>query len=80
MTVTRAEDDGQTWTLTDLLGRPVGRIQGAGQRFVVQSDERVRPMMAGVRWGPYASLDEALTEIENRSPFICRRAPAPEED
>ena len=46
--VTRAKDDWQTWTLADLLGRPVGRIQGAGQRFVIQSDERVRSMMAGV--------------------------------
>jgi hypothetical protein len=26
VTVTRAEDDGQTWTLTDLLGLPMGRI------------------------------------------------------
>ena len=45
--VNRAKDDWQTWTLTDLHGRPVGRIQGAGQRFVIQSDERIRPLENG---------------------------------
>jgi hypothetical protein len=78
ITVTRAADDRLAWDLTDLLGRPVGRITGAGQQFVIQPDERVCSAMDSVRWGPHPSLDAALAAIEKHSPFVCRRAP--EED
>jgi hypothetical protein len=79
VTVTRAEDDGQTWTLTDLLGRPIGRITKRapsypGQRFLIEPNERARPLMTKVDPGPYASLDEALTEIEKHTSMVCRRA------
>jgi hypothetical protein len=75
ITVTRAADDRLAWDLTDLLGRPVGRITGAGHRFAIEADERTRALMAGLKWGPYASLDEALAAIEKHTRGVCRRAP-----
>ena len=78
--VTQAADDRTAWTLTDLLGRPMGHITGAGSRFVVEPEERARPGLTGLRWGPYASLDEALTAIEKHTHGACRRAPGEDED
>ena len=75
VTVARAEGDRQTWTLTDLLGRPVGQItRHAGPRFIIEPDPRMRSTMIDVAPGPYASLDEALTEIETRTSMVCRHA------
>jgi hypothetical protein len=75
ITVTRAADDRLAWDLTDLLGRPVGRITGAGHRFVIEPGERAQSSMAGLKAGPYASLDEALTAIETHTRGACRCAP-----
>ena len=75
ITVARAAGEWQTWTLTDLLGRPVGHItKHAGPRFVIEPDARMYSAMIKVAPGPYASLDEALAEIEKHF-FVCRRAP-----
>src|SRR3954470_4492798 len=60
ITVTRAADDPTAWTLTDLLRRPLGRVTGAGRRFVIEPQVRAGPALTGLRWEPYASLDEAL--------------------
>ena len=79
ITVTRAANDRTAWTLTDLLGRPMGRITGAGHRFVIEPDDRVRSSMAGLKWGPYASLDAALTAIEKHTHGACRRTPEHDE-
>jgi hypothetical protein len=74
VTVTRA--DWNVWNLTDLLGRPMGRItKHAGPRFVFEADERMRSAMRKVAPGPYASLDEALTAIEKQTHMACRRVP-----
>ena len=79
ITVTHTADDRLTWDLTDLLGRPVGRITGAGRRFAIEADGRTRALMAGLKWGPYVSLDEALTAIEKHTHGVCRRAPEDDE-
>lgn len=79
VTVTRAKDDPQTWTLADLLGRPVGYITGAGRRFVIEPDERARASLTGLKWGPYPSLNEALAAIEKHTHGACRRAPEEDE-
>jgi hypothetical protein len=68
------------WTLTDLLGRPLGRVTGAGRRFVIEPQVRAGPGLTGLRWGPYASLDEALTAIEKHTHGACRRASGEDED
>ena len=79
ITVTRSGNDRTAWTLTDLLGRPVGRITGASHRFTIEPDERVRASLIGLKWGPYASLDEALAAIEKHTHSACRRAPEEDE-
>ncbi len=78
--VKRAAEDQTVWTLTDLLGRAFGRITGAGCRFVIEPEERVRPSLTGLNWGPYASLDDALTALEKRTHSSCHRAPEEEEE
>jgi hypothetical protein len=55
--------EGSTWSLEDLLGRPMVTIHPAGQ--AVQT-------MRGLSPGPYASLDTALAEIETYTRGVCR--------
>ena len=52
ITVTRAGDCRNAWTLTDLLGRPMGRITDArGPGFIIDPDERAPYIMASVPLG-----------------------------
>jgi len=75
ITVTRAADDRLAWDLTDLLGRPVGRITEApGRQFFIDLNERGRSLMPKANLGPHASLDEALTTIEKYTHGVCRLA------
>ena len=71
LAVTRV--DWNVWNLADLLGRPVGRItKHVGHRFVFEADERMRSTMLKVGSGPYASLDEALIEIEKQTSLAAQ--------
>ena len=68
--------DKDAWTLTDLLGRPFGRItKHPSGTFIIESDGRGRELMARVNCGPHTSLDEALTEIEKHTHGTCYHAP-----
>jgi hypothetical protein len=63
------------WDLTDLFGRPIGRLtEDAGPWFIIEPNERTGPVMANVMEGPHPSLDTALREIEKHSPLVCRLA------
>jgi len=76
ITVTRAAGDWRAWTLTDLLGRPMGRIIGTrGPGFVIEPDERAPHIMNKVPLGPFASLEEALSAIEKHLHGVCHCAP-----
>jgi hypothetical protein len=67
-----AEADG--WSLTDLLGRSMGSVIGeAGRALMIQPAGHAIETMRGIRLGPYASLDEALAEIERHTRGVCRR-------
>jgi hypothetical protein len=78
ITVTRAAGDWMTWDLTDLLGRPMGRIRKhPGPRFIIEPNDRLRSFMINVDLGPHASLEEALAVIERHSNLVCRRTPEP---
>src|SRR3982750_4838816 len=49
ITVTRAADGRRAWTLTDLLGRPLGRItQARGPGFMIDPDKRAPLTMVEV--------------------------------
>ena len=76
--VTRAADAWNAWTLTDLLGRPMGRItEYLGPRFIIEPSERMRSVMKKVAPGPHPSLDAALAEIEKHTRGVCRLAAQP---
>ena len=63
------------WTLTDLLGCPMGYvIEDTSRQFFIEPCERMHFIMKKVALGPHPSLDAALTEIEKHSPLVCRRA------
>ena len=66
-------DDGRAWTLTDLLGRPMGRItEASAEQFTIHPDGHALETMAGIEQGPFASLDAALAAIERHTRSVCR--------
>jgi len=76
VTVTRAPDDWRAWDLTDLLGRPMGRItEEPGPRFMIRPNGRAHETMSRIDPGPHASLDAALAAIEKHTHGACRCAP-----
>ena len=76
ITVTRVVDYPRTWTLTDLLGRPVGYITGTrGPGFIIEPDERARSIMANVPLGTFASFEDALRAIEKHLHGVCHCPP-----
>ena len=76
VTVTQAADCRRAWTLTDLLGRPMGRITEArGPGFMIDPDERAPLAMVELRRGPYSSLDDAMKALERQMHGTCRLAP-----
>ena len=69
-------DDGRAWTLTDLLGRPMGRItEASAEQFTIHPEGHARETMAGIEHGPFVSLDAALAAIERHTRGVCRHHP-----
>jgi hypothetical protein len=69
-------DDGKAWNLTDLLGRPIGRItEASAQQFTVHPAGYPMETMAGIERRPSASLDAASAAIEKHTRGVCRRCP-----
>ena len=69
-------DDVKAWNLTDLLGRPMGRIAETSRgQFTIHPDGRALETMAGIEYGPFVSLDAALAAIETHTRGVCRRNP-----
>jgi hypothetical protein len=76
ITVTRVAGHPKTWNLTDLLGRPMGRItQARGPGFIIEPAERASRIMGRVPLGPHASLEDALRAIEKQTQGACHCAP-----
>jgi hypothetical protein len=68
--------DGKVWSLTDLLGRSMGRIvETSIKEFTIHPAGHALETMAGLEHGPFASLDDALAEIEKHTRGVCRRNP-----
>jgi hypothetical protein len=68
--------DRKAWNLADLLGRSMGCVEEtSATEFSIQPDGHALETMAGIERGPYASLDEALAEIEKHTRGVCRRNP-----
>ena len=80
VTVTRTADDRTAWDLTDLLGRPMGRItEEPGPQFFIETAGLALKTMHGIAPGPHGSLDAALAEIEKHTRGVCRRTPEEDE-
>ena len=69
-----ARADGGEWTLTDLLGRMMGTIvECKPGGLAIHPEGRAVEAMAGLKPGPYASVDDALAAIERHTRGVCRR-------
>ena len=66
----------KAWSLTDLLGRPMGQIaETSAMQFTIHPDGHALETMIGIQHGPFASLDDALAAIEKHTRGVCRRNP-----
>jgi hypothetical protein len=75
ITVTRTVGRPRTWTLADLLGRPIGLItEDREGGFMIDADGRAPLAMLEMRPGPYTSLDAAMNAIEKQMRGACRLA------
>ena len=71
--VTR-DAEGGGWTMSDLLGRSMGRIQpDSTERYTIAPEGFASETMKGMPLGPFASVDDALAEIERHTRGVCRR-------
>jgi hypothetical protein len=65
-----------SWGLTDLLGRDMGRVTLTKPgRFMIFPAGNAMQTFAVIASKPYASLDIALAAIEEHTRGVCRRAP-----
>ncbi len=72
VTVTKVEGQ-QEWTLTDLLGRSMGRIVRDGpEDFSIVPEGKALETMREMKQGPYPSLNAALAQIETHTRGVCR--------
>ncbi|MEA3091822.1 MAG: hypothetical protein QOJ04_3164 [Caballeronia sp.] len=64
---------GNEWSMVDLLVRSMGHIvEDPPGHFTIHPDGQAVETMAGLKHGPYASLDAALSEIETHTRGVCR--------
>jgi hypothetical protein len=72
--VTQMPDN--SWGLTDLLGRDMGRVtEISAGAFMIQPAGNAIETLAAITAPTYASLDDALAAIEEHTRGVCRRAP-----
>ena len=65
--------EGSSWSLEDLLGRPMGTVEEhPPKHFTSHPAGQAIETMRGLSPGPYASLDSALAEIETYTRGVCR--------
>ena len=71
-----AMSDGKSWSLTDLLGRDMGRVaQTQPGVFRIQPEGKAIATFAAIVSRSYRSLDDALAAIEEHTRGVCRRGP-----
>ena len=72
--VTQMPDN--SWGLTDLLGRDMGRVtEISAGAFMIQPAGNAIETLAAIISPKYASLDDALAAIEQHTRGVCRRGP-----
>jgi hypothetical protein len=68
----KAEADGASWAMVDLLGRSMGKIVQTGSTFAVEPAGRAMETMQSMKRSPFASLDEVLAAIETHTRSTCQ--------
>ena len=68
----KANGDGRTWQLIDLLGRSMGTIRRNGPEFVIVPEGRALETMKFLDRGPFLTLDNALAQIEMHTRGTCK--------
>ncbi|MDF2119655.1 hypothetical protein PY365_29255 [Roseiarcaceae bacterium H3SJ34-1] len=69
--------DGASWAMVDLLGRSMGRIVQAGSTLSIEPAGHAIETMQSMKHGPFATLDDALREIETHTRGTCQLQEAP---
>lgn len=59
------------WFLHDRLARTVGTISKSDDRFRIEPDGQA---LTGISFGPFKSLDLAMSEIERHTKGTCQLA------
>lgn len=68
--------DGNSWELTDLLGRDMGTVTETRPGvFMIHPAGNAVETMSVIMLRSYTSLDAALAAIEGHTRGVCRRAP-----
>jgi hypothetical protein len=69
--------EGNSWGLTDLLGRDMGRVTETrpGVFKIKPAGNALETIGDAITSRPYPSLDSALAAIEEHTRGVCRRAP-----
>lgn len=68
----KAAADGTSWTMIDLLGRTMGQIVQTGSTYSVEPAGHAIETMHAMKRGPFASLNDALREIETHTRGTCQ--------
>jgi hypothetical protein len=72
----KAEAGGASWTLVDLLGRSMGQIVLSGSTLSIEPAGHALETMQSMKRGPFATLNDALLEIETHTRGTCQLAEA----
>ena len=66
--------ESKTWQLTDLLGRSMGAIvENSPKAFAIHPSGPAVATLVGIPCAGYATLDDALAQIERHTRGQCRR-------
>lgn len=64
----------ESWSLTDLLNRSMGRVVLVEDKgFMIVPEGHAVETMTGMAVGPHPTLDAALATIERHTRGTCRR-------
>jgi hypothetical protein len=72
----KAEAGGASWTMIDLLGRSMGQIIQSGSTLSIEPAGHAVETMQSMKRGPFATLNDALLEIETHTRGTCQLAEA----
>ncbi len=70
--ITRTATPRESWDVTDLLGRDLGKITAGPEKMMFKIQASSGTRLFGVSPGPYATLEHALDQISRHVQGQCR--------